>query len=158
MILNCLVLFGWIVLWWPVRCAWTWSAVVLRVVAWWAVVCGGFAVWPVWSVMAGPVTVSSVCWRGLSWAASMVAGSVPLMWSGAASVQVMTAGAAVSAVSRTWSGLVSSFLVFPVVSRAWSSVAVSVCLVVQHQCSQRGYPDGGSPWWYVYIHHINDIW
>ena len=63
----------------------------------------------VWHVVAGPVTVFSVCWTGSSWAASMVAVPVPLLWSAPASMQVMTAGSTMFAVSRLWSGLVSSF-------------------------------------------------
>ena len=140
MIPNCMILFG-------VKYTLTIGRVgmnvipaVLRVVAWWAVVCGGFVMWPVWCVMVGSVTVSSVCWTGPPWAASMAAEPVLLLWSGVASVQVMTAGTAVSTVPRLWSGLVSSFLVFPVVSRTWSGVTVSVCLVVWHWCSWRGYP------------------
>ena len=55
---------------------------------------------------------------------------VPLLWSGAASVQVMMAGGTMFAVSRLWSWLVSSFSVFPVMLRAQPGVAISVCLVV----------------------------
>ena len=58
----------------------------------------------------------------------------------AASVQVTMATAVVTAVCRLWSGVASSFSVFPVVSRAWSDVADSVCLVVLCLCSWRGYP------------------
>ena len=128
----------WTKFWWMVRWSWVWSTAILRVVAWWTVVCG-FVLWPVWCVLAGHATVSSVCWMGSPWAASMVDVPVSLLWSGVAYVQVMTTGATMFAVSRLWSLLVSSFSVFPVVFRTWYGVMISVCLVAWHQCSWRGY-------------------
>ena len=129
----------WNIFWQYVGWQWTWPTVVLRVVTWWAAVCGLSEVWLVWCVTASSVAVVSVCWMGLIWTASVVSVPVLLLWSGVASVQVTMARPLMSVISRLWSGPISSFSVFSVVSRAWSGVVVSVHLVMLCWCVWRWY-------------------
>ena len=112
--------------WW----AWAQFTVVLGVVTWWASVCRWSVIWLVWCVKMGSAAVASVCWVGLPWAASIVDVPIPLLWSQVASVQVMMAGAAISAIPRLWSGPVSPDSIFLAASRVWPGVAVFVHLVM----------------------------
>ena len=77
--------------------------------------------------------------NGITLSSSLAALSTPLLWSEVASVQVTMAGAGMSTIARWWFESVSSFLIFLAVSRAWSCVAISMCLVMWCQCSRRGY-------------------
>ena len=72
-------------------------------------------------------------------AASIASVPVPLLLSGAASVQTMMARALMSAISRLWSGPVSPFPILSMVFGAWHSVAVSVCFVMLCWCGWRWY-------------------
>ena len=85
------------------------------------------------------LAVSSVCWARLSLAASVMAVSIPVSWSRAASVQIMMTQAAISSVVGLWSGPVSSFLIFPVVPQARSGMVTFVCLVMCCWCSGQSY-------------------
>ena len=105
-------------------------------VTWWVVVYGWSLVWLV-GCHSGSMTMALVCWMGLPWAAYIVAVAIPLLWSGVASVQVTTAGAAMSVILRLWSQPVSPFSIFLVVSRAWPGVAISVHLVMLCWCTWR---------------------
>ena len=130
---------AWNIFWLSVGWMWMWPKAVLRVVTWWAVVCGLSVVWLVWCIMTGSVAVALVCWMGLPSATSIASMPIPLLWSGAATVQMTTATASMSAISKLWPELISSFSIFPVVSRVWPGVAVSACLVMLHWCVWRWY-------------------
>ena len=129
----------WIIFLQFVGWALTRSTAVPRALTWWAVVCGWSAVWPVRCVTVGSVTAALVCWMGSPWAASIVALPIPLLWFRVASVQVIRAGAAMSAIPGLWSAPAFPFSIFLAVSRAWSGVAVSVWLVMLCWCPWRWY-------------------
>ena len=101
--------------------------------------CGWSTMWPMWCVMVRSVAVSSVCWVRLSWAASVLAVSILVLWSRVASVWITMTWAKMSLVVGLWSGLVLSFSIFLVVLWAQSGMVTFVCLVMCHWCFGRRY-------------------
>ena len=115
---------------WSVGWVWMWSTVILIAVSWWAVACGWFVVCDggvcdcVFGVLNGII---------LSCFYSSCACLITVIWCSLCVNHV--AGATMSAISRLWSGPVSSFSTISAVLRVWSSVVTHVCLVMWHWCS-----------------------
>ena len=119
--------------------AWTWPTTISGLITWRASMLGWSAMWSLRCVMVRSVAVYSLGWARLSWAASVVAVSIPVLRSRVPSMWNLMAQPAMSSKRWLWLGSPLPLSIFTVVPQTWFGMVAYVWFVVCHWSSWRWY-------------------